>query len=87
MARAKAIQNMTVQEASDFWDNHTFDEFEDVTEVADMRFRLTRKKYVGIEEKLYALIKKEAKKRRQSEEALVQEWLLEKAEALRLQAA
>ncbi|GAK53228.1 hypothetical protein U14_04493 [Candidatus Moduliflexus flocculans] len=52
---------MTLQEASDFWDEHDFAEFDDVVEVHDLSFRLTRKKYVGIDAVMYDRIRGKAR--------------------------
>lgn len=40
---------ISIYEASDFWDEHYFTEFEDVKEVKDIRFTLTKKKYIGVD--------------------------------------
>ena len=70
---------MTLNEASDFWDEHDFGEFNDVQEVSGLRFSLKKKKYVGIDGELYALIKKKAKILNKQEDILINEWLSEKA--------
>ena len=70
---------MTLNEASDFWDGHDFGEFDDVREVSELRFSLKKKKYVGIDGDLYALIKKKAKALNKQEDILINEWLSEKA--------
>ncbi len=73
------IKDMSVYEASDYWDDHDFGEFEDVKEVHDIKFSLKKKKYVGIDRDLYAIIKDKAKALNKSEESLISEWLSEKA--------
>ncbi len=70
---------MSAYEASDFWDEHDFAEFEDIQEVQNIKFSLKKKKYVGISEELYAIIKSKAKDLNKSEDALINEWLSEKA--------
>jgi len=80
MKKSKQIKNMSVYEASDFWDEHDFSEFEDVEEVKDIRFSLTRKKYIGVDTDLYLVIKKKAKKLHMTEDTLINECLREKAE-------
>jgi hypothetical protein len=49
MEKNKEVKDMSIYEASDFWDEHDFSEFNDVAEVKDMRFSLSKKKYIGIE--------------------------------------
>ena len=72
---------MSVYEASDFWDEHDFGEFDDAKEEKDMQFVLRKKKYVGIDIDLYTIIKNKAKSLNESEDALINEWLTEKAGA------
>jgi hypothetical protein len=82
MANTKnTIPDMSVDEASAFWDEHDFDEFDDVQEVYDLQFSLKKKKYIGIESHLYDLIASKAKQFHTTEEALIQEWLQEKVGA------
>ena len=76
----KELKEMSIMEASDFWDEHDFSEFDDIKAVKDIRFSLEKKKYIGIDELLYSKIQKKAKKLHKSEEALIKEWLSEKAE-------
>jgi hypothetical protein len=79
MKKSDPTKEMTVYEASDFWDEHDFAEFDDVQEEKKTRFLLKKKKYVGIDNDLYALIKDKARIMRKPEEALINEWLAEKA--------
>ena len=72
---------MSIYEASAFWDEHDFSEFDDVREVKDVKFHLIKKKYVGLDLNIYTKIRKHAKKLNISEDALINEWLREKAEA------
>ena len=81
MKKSKQIKNMSIYEASDFWDEHNFSEFEDVQEVKDIRFSLTKKKYIGVDTDLYSKIRKKARKMHMTEDMLIIEWLREKAEA------
>ena len=81
MGKNKKIKDMTLNEASDFWDEHDFGEFDDIQEVDDIQFSLKKKKYVGIDSELYALIKDKAKSLNKAEETLINEWLSEKAGA------
>jgi len=72
------LKSMSISEASDFFDGHDVFEFEDVKEVTDIKFKLQRKKYVGLDMGLFKKIQNKAKKLHKDEDALIQEWLLEK---------
>ena len=80
MQRSKQIRDMSIYEASQFWDEHDFSEFEDVKEVKDIRFSLMKKKYIGVDMLLYTKIKKKAKEMHKTEDNLIDEWLREKVE-------
>lgn len=71
-------KEMTVAEAGSFFDEHDIFEFGDVREVTDVKFKLQKKKYVGLNEELFKKIRSRAKKLHKSEDALIQEWLAEK---------
>jgi hypothetical protein len=75
MKKGKKLKEMSIYEASDFWDEHDFTEFEDVGEVKDIRFSLSKKKYIGVDMALYTKIKKKAKKLHKREDDLISEWL------------
>ncbi len=79
MGKNKNIKGMSINEASDFWDEHDFGEFDDVQEVDDIQFSFKKKKYVGIDRDLYAIIKNKAKTLNKPEDDLINEWLSEKA--------
>jgi len=81
MKESKKIKEMSIYEASDFWDEHDFGEFQDVTETRELRFSLRKRKYVGIDSKLYSKIKSKAKKLHKTEDILINEWLAEKVKA------
>ena len=81
MKGSKKIKDMSIYEASDFWDEHDFGEFEDITETGELRFDLKKRKYVGIDNKLYSKIKSKAKKLHKTEDNLINEWLSEKVKA------
>ena len=72
------LKDMTIAEASDYLDGHDIFEFEDVTEVTDVKFKLQKKKYVGLDMGLFKKIKTKAKKLHKSEDLLITEWLTEK---------
>jgi len=44
MIKSKTIDDMNIYEASAFWDEHDFLEFDDVQEVKDIKFHLIKKK-------------------------------------------
>ena len=69
---------MSIYEASDYWDKHDFGESGDIKEVRDLRFALKKKKYVGVEVRIFAKIKERARRLHTTEDTLVNEWLREK---------
>jgi len=79
MQTGKNNKNVSIYEASEFWDEHDFGEFDDVEETYEIQFSLKKKKYVGIDQDLYDCIKNKARELQKSEEALINEWLSEKA--------
>lgn len=79
MKKSKNIKDMSIYKASDFWDEHDFGEFDDVQEEKEIQFLLKKKKYVGIDMDLYDIIKSMAKTLNKDEDALINEWLSEKA--------
>ena len=78
MKKSRKIGDMSIYEASDFWDEHDFTEFEDVEEVKEMRFALKKKKYIAMDMMLYKKIRQRAKQLHKAEESLINEWLREK---------
>ena len=72
---------MTIYEASEYWDDHDFTEFDDVQETKEIRIHLIKKKYIGLDLGVYEKIRKKAKRMKLSEDVLINEWLREKAEA------
>ncbi|MGB5158927.1 CopG family antitoxin [Desulfobacterium sp. N47] len=81
MKKSKKIEDMSIYQASAFWDEHDFTEFDDVQEVRDIKFNLVKKKYVGLDMNIYSKIRKKARKLHITEDVLINEWLREKAEA------
>ena len=79
MGKSENIKDMSINEASDFWDEHDFGEFDDVQEVDELKFSFIKKKYVGIDMELYLIIQNKAKTLNKPEDALINEWLTEKA--------
>jgi len=53
MKKSKKYDDISIYEASDFWDEHDFGEFHEVKEVSEIKFTLKKKKYVGIDKDLY----------------------------------
>ena len=78
MEKSENIKDMSVYEASDFWDEHDFEEFDDIQEEEKMQFVLKKRKYVGIDMDLYTMIKNRAKTLNKTESVLINEWLFEK---------
>ena len=79
MGKNKDIKDTSIYESSDFWDDHDFGEFDDVEKVDEIQFSLKKKKYVGIDGDLYAIIRDKAKSLNKPEDVLINEWLSEKA--------
>lgn len=79
MHTTKDHDNVSVYEASEYWDNHDFDEDGDYNEVRDFQFNPRKKRFVGIDLALYADIVKKSKQLQVNEEALIHRWLQEKA--------
>ncbi len=79
MKKNKKTGDMALYQASEFWDEHDFTEFEDVKEVKGVRFALKKKKYIPVDMNLYKKIKQRAKQLHKTENALASEWLSEKA--------
>lgn len=69
---------MNIAEASEYFDEHDIFESGDVRVVRDIKFRLQKKKYVGLDEELFNKIRSKAKRLHKSEDLLIKEWLLEK---------
>ncbi|MFQ5433172.1 MAG: CopG family antitoxin [Nitrospinota bacterium] len=68
----------TIAEASEYYDEHDIFEHGDVQEVTGIKFRLQKKKYVGVDMALYKKIRSKAKKLRVTEDSLIREWLKQK---------
>ncbi|MBI3599674.1 MAG: hypothetical protein HY097_03405 [Nitrospinae bacterium] len=75
MKKNKKIKEAGVYDASGFWDEHDFGEFDDIKEVKEIKFSLKKKKYVGIDIDLYSRIKSKAKKLHKTEDILINELL------------
>ena len=71
-------KEMSISEASDYFDEHDIFEFEDAKEVKDVECKLQKKIYIGIDIELFKKIRRKAKKLHKSEDLLIKEWLNEK---------
>ena len=77
MKRSKH-KELTIAEANSFLGEYDIFEFKDVHEVTDIRFKLQKKKYVGLDMELFKKIRSRAKRLHKSKDVLIQEWLTEK---------
>ena len=73
--------NMTIDEASNFWDEHDIFEFGNHKEIV-VKFQLHKKHYVGISEELFKKIEKHARKNKIETELLIENWISERANQL-----
>jgi hypothetical protein len=80
MKKTKKISDLSVYEASDFWDEHDFTQFKDVEEVKEIHFALKKKKYIPVDIVLYKKIKQRAKQLNKTEDILINEWLRERVD-------
>ncbi|MBI4688061.1 MAG: hypothetical protein HY756_09850 [Nitrospirae bacterium] len=71
-------KEVTISEASEFFDKHDIFELDDIREVTDIKFNLQKKKYIGLDMKLFRKIQNKAKRLHKSEDLLIEEWLIEK---------
>lgn len=70
-------RNMTIQEASDFWDEHSLIEF-DGTEEVPVNFKLKKKQYVGIDREVFKKLEMQARRRKLRVDVLLENWIVEK---------
>jgi len=69
--------SMTIQEASDFWDEHSLIEFDGTEEVA-VKFKLRKKQYVGIEREVFKKLEAQARRKKLRVDVLLENWIVEK---------
>jgi len=62
---------MTIKESSDFWDEHSRLDFEG-TEKAEVKFKLTKKRYIGLDRKLFQKLDAYARRQNVTAEALLE---------------
>ena len=70
-------KNMSVEQGSEFWDEHSLLEF-DGTEEVKVSFDLKKKQYVGIDRKIFRKVAAQARRQKLSIEALLERWISEK---------
>jgi len=83
MVKDKVPENMTLDEASEFWDEHSFldyDHFQEVSFSVDLR---KNRNYVDLNEDLAKQIRTIAHQKGTSPRVLVNQWLREKVAAER----
>jgi len=68
---------MSIQEASDFWDEHSLLEF-DGTKEASVTFELKRKHYIGLDREVFKKLNAQARRQKVTPEALVESWITQK---------
>ena len=81
MKKSKVKEDMSIYEASEFWDEHDISEYDDFAEVKDVKFLLIKKKYVGLDVGIYDKIRRKAKQLKMPEDVLINDWLRERVEA------
>ncbi len=78
MVKNEVSENMTLDEAAEFWDEHSFLDYDDIEEVhfsVDLR---RNRNYIDIKEDLAKQIREIARQKGISSHALVNQWLREK---------
>lgn len=75
--KASPPRDMTIAQASEFWDEHSLFEF-DGTEEVDVKFKLKKKRYVGIDLQMFEKVKRRASRQKISPDALIESWIAEK---------
>lgn len=68
---------MSIQEASDFRDEHSLLEF-DGTKELPVTFELKRKQYIGLDREVFMKLNAQARRQEVTPEALVQSWITQK---------
>ena len=72
-------ENMTIAGASEFFDEHSLLEF-DGTEEVDVKFKLKKKHYVGIDREIFKKVEAQARRQKISAENLLESWIVEKVQ-------
>lgn len=77
----------TLEEIAEFWDTHSLADYDDQTYEVEMHFDpSTRRTYVGIEPELLKELRQIARERRVSTQTLVNLWLRQRIDQLKMQA-
>ncbi|HEY66765.1 MAG: hypothetical protein DRI79_09320 [Chloroflexi bacterium] len=78
----------TLEEVAEFWDTHSLADYDEQTYEVEMRFDPSaRRTYIGIEPELLQELRRIASERRVSTQTLVNLWLRQRVDQLRMQAA
>lgn len=80
MVKNKVPNNMTLEEASEFWDEHSFLDYDDIQKVhfsVDLR---KNKNYIEIKDDLVKQIRSIAYRKGTSPRILINQWLKERLE-------
>ncbi|MFC1719470.1 CopG family antitoxin [Candidatus Poribacteria bacterium] len=80
MTKDNVPENMTVEEAAEFWEEHSFLDYDDIEEVhfsVDLR---GNRSYVHLKEDLAKQIRVIARQKGTSSRVLVNQWLKEKVD-------
>ncbi|MDY7079594.1 MAG: CopG family antitoxin [Chloroflexota bacterium] len=78
----------TQEEIAEFWDTHSLADYDDQTYEVEMQFDpAARRTYVGIEPELLQEVRQIASERRVSTQTLVNLWLRQRIDQLRMQAS
>jgi len=70
-------KTMSIQQASDFWDEHSLLEFEGTEEV-NVTFKLKKKQYIGLDREVFKRLNSQARRHKVTPEALLESWITEK---------
>lgn len=70
-------KNMSIKDASDFWDEHSLFEFEGTEEVK-VTFKLKKKQYIGLDRDVFKKLNSQARRQKVTPEALLETWITEK---------
>jgi len=81
MSKDKIPENMTLDEASEFWDKHSFLDYDDIQEASFSVDLRKNRNYVDIKEDLAKQIRMIANQKGTSPRVLINQWLKEKVES------
>ena len=72
-----------IEEADEFWDNHSLSDYWDRTQKAEIEVRAKRRRRVTIDPEVYSKIVAQVRMRGVLPETLVNTWLTERLEEIR----